>query len=345
MMKLTKNNLDNLITGASLLATGGGGSIASAKKIASKVKKPLKMVNLGELKKSDLLVTVFGVGGSEKNDPVVCSRIALKAFREIFKNPIKAIIPVEIGPLAVATAAFIAAENNLLLANADIVGFRSSPEVFLETISMPGLSREPAVIVNEKNDVLILLSSQSIEQTENIFRNFATLSGGDAFVVGYPLLVKDVNKVVGKGSLSFAISLGERLKNIGDKNSFLEFCRDCEFQFFSTGKVKRENKKTDGGFTTGTIVIADKNRERFQVFVKNENIVLRKKKEVLLTTPDSICLLDSKTRTGINNFENNTGKEVIILGRKALLIWRTEKGKKLFSPKNLGFNINQKLLK
>jgi len=48
--------------------------------------------------------------------------------------------------------------------------------------------------------------------------------------------------------------------------------------------------------------------------------------------------------SGINNFEDNTGKKVAILAKKAIPIWRTNKGKKLFSPKTLGFNYKQKLL-
>ena len=346
MKTLSKKDLTNLIIGSTLLSTGGGGSFLSAKKLTGKIKKIPKLAGLDELKDDSLVVTVFGVGGKENCNPAVTSKIALRSFENIFRKKIAAIIPVEIGPLATIVGVFAASVNNLPVLDADIVGFRSSPEVFLETITMANLSREPSVIANDKGDILILYKSKNIKTTEDIFRNFAALSGGDAFVAGYPLTVKQIRSVVANGSIRASIKIGGQLSLLKrNKISLSDFCRKNGFKILGEGKIVKEEKIVKKGFSFGKLQIINKAaKTNFQIFTKNENIVLLKNKRVILTVPDSICLLNKKTLTGILNFENNLGKEVFILGRKAISIWRTKKGEKLFSPKNLGFAFKQKLL-
>ena len=346
MKTLSKKDLTNLIIGSTLLSTGGGGSFLSAKKLTGKIKKIPKLAGLDELKDDSLVVTVFGVGGKENCNPAVTSKIALRSFENIFRKKIAAIIPVEIGPLATIVGVFAASVNNLPVLDADIVGFRSSPEVFLETITMANLSREPSVIANDKGDILILYKSKNIKTTEDIFRNFAALSGGDAFVAGYPLTVKQIRNIVGRESISTSIKLGSQLTKLREKKMTLSgFCRRSGFATLGEGKITKEEKIIKKGFSFGKIQILNKSSGvNFKVITKNENIILLKNKKATLTVPDSICLLDKKTFTGILNFENNFGKEVFILGKKAIPIWRTKKGKTLFSPKNLGFDFKQKLL-
>jgi len=333
-----------LIRGSSLLATGGGGSIDSAQKMIKRLKKKVRLVDLNELDKRDAVVTVFGVGGKEKNDPVVSVRFALAAFMKYANISPSAIIPVEVGPLAVATACFMASELKLPVLNADIVGFRSSPEVFIETISIPELPREPLAAANEKGETIILTKSTSIQTTEQILRNFATVSGGDAHVVGYPLNVRDIENVVGVNSISSSIAIGIALNKVQD-NSLVTFCTNNNFVVLANGIITRQKTAVKSGFTQGDVEIVDQSKNRWTIVIKNENMAALKNNNVVITIPDSICLLDMDTKTGINNFEKNVGKQVAILARRAIPIWRTKRGKALFSPKNLGLSIEQKLLR
>jgi hypothetical protein len=346
-MKLLKTkSLNRLILGSSLLATGGGGSLQSAKRLIKKLTKPIKLISLNELSPNDTVMTVFGIGGQEKCNPVIAAKAALNCFQTTFRQKVKAIIPVEIGPLAIAMPSFIAAEINLPLLDADIVGFRSSPEVFLETITIPGLSREPSVIANDQGDTLILYSSQNIQTTEKILRDFAVHSGGDAIVLGYPLKRKDIDQVVGRNSLSFSLKLGQQLQSLKNQSlSLKKFCRRNNFIILGQGKIIKQEKSINQGFTLGKYTIrSNSQNQKLDIFIKNENIALAKNGQIILTVPDLICLLDTDIFIGLNNFDKNIGKNIAILAKKSLPIWRTKKGLKLFSPKNLGFNLPQKIL-
>ena len=256
MKKIAKKDLERLIIGSSILGTGGGGSIASARILLGKMRKQVKLISLQELQDNDVVVTVFGVGGKENCDPIKASQTAFGTFQRIFKTNIKAIIPVEIGPLATLSAATIASELRIPLLDADIVGFRSSPEVFIETITLANLSREPSVIANDVGDVLILYSSSSLAKTEKILRNFAVTSGGDAFVVGYPLPAKKIRKVVGITSVSFTILLGKDIEMLQNGQvSQRELLENNSFVFLGEGTIISENKVVDQGFTKGSYVI------------------------------------------------------------------------------------------
>ena len=342
-MKILKGDiLIQFLIGASVLATGGGGSYEKAKNLLKNTS--VNLNGLNELNSNDIVCTVFGVGGKQVNDPVKSAVNAFQVFKKLFTEKVTAIIPVEIGPLASAISIFIADKINLPIVDADIVGMRSSPEVFLETITLKNLKREPSVIANE-SDAAILYRSRSYEMTENFFRNFAEQSGGDAFVVGYPLRIKEIKDVVARGSVSASIQIGKDLGKVEEgKKCLKEFCIRNYFKYIGEGKIVKEQKEVKKGFTVGKYIIKLTKESFLEVVIKNENIVCIKNKSVIVTTPDLICLIEKESLIGTNNFSKNINKDVIVLAKKAIPIWRSKKGRELFSPKNLGLNFKQKLL-
>lgn len=345
MRVLSKKSWQNIISGANLLATGGGGTIQKAMEILKKINKPVKLFCFGDLKKTDLVCTVFGIGGKQNCNPIVASQNAFTVFQKIVKKKISAIIPVEVGPMAIANAMFIASELKIPILDSDIVGMRSSPEVFLETISLASLDRTPCVIANDKNKFSVLIGKQNIQETEDFFRSFAVSSGGDAFVVGYPLKIKLLKNIVPEESVSLSKNTGFLLKRLKNKQIDLaKFCKTTDWIVFDIGKITTTQKNNSEGFCEGKYKIKSR-KNIWTVIFKNENLVLLKNNKVILTCPDSISLFDLELFEGVNNFEDNKNKKVAILVKKAIPIWRTKEGKKLFSPKNLGFDYKQKLLK
>lgn len=342
MKKLTRSELTDFLTGSTILSTGGGGSYASAVKLLKK--SSVSLVPLEDLDPEGIVCTVFGVGGKQVNDPVKSIKLAYEVFQKISKDKIVAIIPVEIGPLASAIGIYFASKLGLPVVDADIVGMRSSPEVFLETITLKNLKREPTVIANEKS-AAVLYESSSYKFTEDFLRNFAVLSGGDAFVMGYPLKVKQIKGVVGEGSITQSIGIGKSLENFkSGKTNLNGFCRKNQLVNLGEGQIVKEEKNDEKGFTQGEYVIQLSSRKTGKVILKNENVVVLIDGKVVVTTPDLICLLNTETYIGVENFSKNNGKKVAILARKAIPIWRTSQGRKLFSPQNLGLPFKQKLL-
>ncbi|MDP3998241.1 MAG: DUF917 domain-containing protein [bacterium] len=380
MKLILPNQWTEIISGANLLATGGGGTIKASLPIIKKIRQPTRLVSLSELKPDDLICTVFGVGGKQNCDSVVASRNAFAIFQQILKQPVAAMIPVEAGPMAFANTAFIADKLKIPLLDSDIVGMRSSPEVFLETITIPGLKRTPCVVADDKGKYLIIRSSKNPEELEKKLRDFAISVGGDAFVAGYPLKVEMVKGIVPENSITLSMQTGKTLQKLQiGKTDLNRFCKATGWSLLGRGEIIEVKKGPSKGFSEGKYVIrpiennansavvilgslgasrttpeSDSGQVRMTdsaklvnnltIIFKNENLVFLRNGKVVLTCPDSISLLDLGTFEAINNFESNNGKRVAILGRKSIPIWRTRKGKKLFSPKKIGLDFKQKLL-
>lgn len=344
MKFLQKQDIEKILLGSSLLGTGGGGTFKSAKRLTNQVLKPVKMVSLGELKKDAFICSVFGIGSTQNCNPIIASRNALELFIKVNNKEVAAIIPVEIGPESLATAFFIASKLNLPILDSDIVGLRSSPEIYLETITLKNISRTPCAVSDDKKNSLVLWQCNDYLILEKVLRDFAVSVGGDAFVAGYPLIVSAIKNLIPKNSISIAQRTGQLLEELrNEKINMNQFLRKSGWILFGTGVITSAIVNNSSGFTKGKYTIKS-GKNSLTILFKNENIILFKNKKLVFTCPDSLSLLDLDIFEGVNNFENNKGKKVTVLGKKAIPIWRTKKGKKLFHPKVLGFNYNQKLL-
>lgn len=345
MQILKQKYLKKIISGANFLGTGGGGTIAEAMPILKEIKKPVQLVSLNKLNKNDFLCTVFGVGAKQSCDSVIASKEAFWEFQKVCNKSFSAIVPVEVGTISIATSMLISSNLKIPILDSDIVGMRSSPEVFLETITLANLKRTPCVVCDSKGNKLVIRKEKSPKEIEKQLRKFAVFCGGDAFVAGYPLKVSLLKNVLPDGSITLSKKIGNEILKLKDKKINLDtFCQTINWQLIDFGTIKRIKKDSLKGFVKGRYEI-ESEKNIWTVIFKNENLVLLKNNKVILTCPDSISLLNLELFEGINNFENNKKKKVAILVKKAIPIWRTEKGKKLFSPKNLGINYRQILLK
>lgn len=341
-MKLRTVELKNILLGTSLLGTGGGGRFDVAQKVLQKISKPIELRSIDTINEKDLIVTAFMVGGlKKKGDLGNGAKKSIELLQKIIDRKISYLIPVEIGPTAVLNLLCIASELDLPVIDGDLVGFRSAPEIYVEAITLNNVNRLPIAAVNLEGDQLILYQTSSTEKIETILRDFSAQSKSEVYVAGYPVFKKQIANYFGKGSLTFSLEVGSCL--IGDKKSLLSSLKNKGFIFVDSGVIISQEEFSIKGFTAGKLLIkAVKNT--YEIIYKNENIALLKNKKVLVTSPDSIILLDIVSKVGINNGEDNKNKKVYILAKKALAVWRTKKGRKLFSPRNLGLNYKQRLL-
>lgn len=347
-MLLTKNDWLNIVKGATILSTGGGGDLQEAKEVFKEVfknKKQIPLVKLSELNSNDVVCTAYiagSVGSFERSTKPLIK--AFNCLQEIIKKPIKGILPVEIGPGDIAETVKIASVADLPVIDADFVGKRSSPEVYLETITLRNLPRTPMVISGSNGKTIKILKNKSPQQIEKIVRKFAQDSGGDAFVVGYPLTVKKIKGVVGENTLS----LCQKIDNVLSENDNVKkIVALTNGSLLFEGSVTSKIAKDDKGFLTGYIKIKGQNNFKGKVgkiYFKNENLLFWVNDKLILTCPDLICVLDQKTKLGVYNRDIKLKQNVIILGIPSLPIWKTTKGQKLFSPRTFGYNFKPVLL-
>ena len=341
MKLLTNKNWGTLLLGSTFYGTGGGGSPLLARDIYQQLNRrvgiPLR--SLDELVKPGICITAYTVGSlSQKTFPKKILSLAKTHLEKRLQTPIIGIIPVEIGPLSIALAVALAADLNLPLVDADFVGGRSTPEVFLETITLFNIPRTLLIVASPEGDIITIETASTYKKEETLLRSLATSSGGYAYVLGYPILPSLAKKSLVKNTVSQAIRVGQIIQ----ENKLLSRLESVEGVLLFQGKITDIATTLTGGFTTKQVTL--KNKEAIaKVFIKNESLVFWINEKTILTCPDLIILLNAKGKPLYNN-DLSKGMNITIVGVKSAPLWRSNKGVQLFNPKLFGFPFKPVLL-
>lgn len=343
-MILTQINLKNILVGSTFLGTGGGGRIDKANLLMRKIEKIINLVDIESIKSNDMIFTSYGIGNlKQAGNPFIPNKNNLILIKKFIKKPVKYLIPVEIGPVSVMNIFLISNYLNIPVIDGDLVGFRASPEIYLETITLGNINRLPIVSSNSNGDSIVIYKTSSIKRIETILRDFSSSSVSKTYVMGYPMKKNQIQNIFGNKSITYTLKIGSILSSGKNIQEIIEKLNALEIQYISSGTIIKQTEFKVKGFTAGKLLIQSK-KDVFEIVYKNEYLVLIKNDRIILTCPDSILLLDEKSLIGIINSENNKNKNVMIFIKKSIPIWRTRKGLKLFSPKNIGLNYSQKLL-
>lgn len=329
-MQLSKQQLRKIIEGSTVLGTGGGGRLDSAMAVLKELPS-VELISAQDLEDDDIVITAYGAGGltKPKNTSEVMNK-GLELLQRQLPKPVKAIVPVEIGSYSLAAAFEIAAKLGVPVVDGDLVGYRSVPEIFIELVTLAGLSRCPLVFGNNAGDLVLLESTDSPERLEQIVRSFADESESNTFVLGYPYTKKQLIQCLAQDSVSYCMDMKSVLKN--------------DFQLVDDGLVVEDVKEEVDGFTKGYLSVKGTGAT-YKIEFKNEYLVMLKNGTLQVTCPDFICVVDAESQLGLNNGDDNNGKRVNIYIRPAIARWRTKDGLALFTPEKLGLDYMQKVLK
>ena len=328
-MQLSKQQLRKMIEGSTVLGTGGGGRLDSAMSVLKELP-TIELISADDLSDDDIVITAFGAGGltKPKNTTEVLNK-GLELLQKQLPKSIKAIVPVEIGPYSLAATFEIAAKLGVPVVDGDLVGYRSVPEIFIELVTLAGLSRCPLVFGNNAGDLTLLNNTDSPEHLEQIVRSFADESESNTFVLGYPYTKKQLLQCLAQNSVSYCMDIQGVLEN--------------DFKLVDEGLVLEDVKEELGGFTKGYLSVKCV-EATYKIEFKNEYLVLLKNGFLQVTCPDFICVVNAESQLGLNNGDDNNGKRVKIYVRPAIAQWRTQDGLALFTPNKLGLDYSQKVI-
>lgn len=342
MKKISHIDFPALLSGCTFFGTGGGGSPAEANESYDRLRGINATINLASLEDfadSDMIITVFAVGSvastGSHTQPV---KIALARLEQELKQKIAGIIPVEIGPASVAMVLDTAQGLGLPVVDADVVGGRSTPEVFLETITLFHMARTPAAIAAMNGDCEFLAGPSTPQQEEEFFRSFAAAHGDQAYIVGYPMSVAAMKKSISWGTVTRALEAGREIA-VGKIDDYVT--NQNGKKLFS-GTVSEIKNITQAGFTTQMVSLTGATGQA-KLFVKNESLILWVNDLVVLTCPDLIILTHANNQP-IYNAEIQSGLKVNIYGMPSVALWRSEAGQKLLQPETFGFHFPPTLL-
>ena len=348
-------DIENLVVGATILGTGGGGDPQTGLKILRQdlaEERKLLLASETDLDPESTVICAYHCGsipppdrerGRERTRGLVSDEeVMLKGLQAMEKRlgkKIGGVIPTEIGGGNTPAALHLAALLGIPAIDADQVG-RSAPELVQSSYLVNNVEATPSVVVDNFGDVTIVERYANPAQYEAIVRSLAVAGGGSAFVIDSPISATRAFAAGIGGTVTRAIDLGgvaNRSRAEGN-NPAIAIAQFLDAFSLFHGEISEFTLEEMAGFLVGEFwVDGDKewSSQRLKVSVKNENMVAWRDGEPVAMIPDLICLVD-ESGEGVTNSAVRRGLTVSVFGVRSPPIWRTERGLDHFGPRRLG---------
>jgi DUF917 family protein len=370
MKILSKENMLDYITGATILGCGGGGGAEGGINMVNDALDKgfeFKLVELSELDDNDILCIVAGVGGGvpqevrdkvahyhelfskEENSRLVRLQRAAKELSMYIRKDITSFIAAETGGGNGVLPMYLNALEGKPSVDADCCG-RAKPEMGMSLTAVAEIPITPLAMVTPFMETVILKNAVDDLRAEDITRSVAVASGGGVTVARCPAKVLDYKRGTAQGIVTQCIQIGEAIRKAKAQGKAPDkaFINVSDAVELFKGKVDSFDMKGTGGFNWGDWYIdgtGPYEGQSLRVWFKNEHLVSWLDGKPNAMGPDLICILESKSFETLSNFKpsgEHNGKHVTVYGIKAIDAWRKPKGIELFGPKHFGFDIDYK---
>lgn len=331
MKKLNESDFKNLVKGTSILSTGGGLPVQEMNRqyglLVEQDKFP-SLMSVEELQESDFVCSAYGVGSvadAENIDITSMAKIALEQFSTIVNKKIAALVPGEIG--GETSALVLGAMLNIPVLDADLVGGRAVPNIEMDVFTLNDIPITPVVVVSSSGKTFSMLEDMPAYDIEKKVRKFVSENGKSGLLVGYGIGGGVAKEVLPNGTLSKSLRVGA-----GEKLT--------EAEKVCLGKVSNVSLESVNGFLVGTIEVSTQNEEVYSIQVKNEFISIEAGGVLVGSVPDSVLMINTKSKFGVHSNSVSLGMPVEILLLPRMDMWKSERGMELMGPK--AFNIDAK---
>ncbi len=353
MRTLEWDSLQDILIGAALLGTGGGGSLDKGLETVRadlRSGRSVRLADPDELAPDTWACTPYYCGslaptgktpfkaGKAPYDGQECL-LAAKVLERHLGVSFGTTVATELGGGNTAAALSVAAQLGLPALNADGAG-RSVPDLQHSTYFVAGIPIAPMGIANKYGDEAVVQHVEDDFHAEALVRAMAVASGGHVGVADHPGRIADLRKGLVLRSITFSEKVGHAIRGKAKDIVHAVLAATDGYLLFR-GVAASDCKYDDtAGFTFGEMALrgVDEDRgSRYRIWFKNENIMAWKNGRVDVTAPDLVCLLDVDKRAPILNPWLKKGQRIAVFGLPAPEIWRTPRGVEGFGPGYFGY--------
>lgn len=358
MIKLTREDLQDIIYGCTVLGTGGGGELKTGLDMVLAdfdAGHEFKLIALEDIPDDALIGSPYNAGSVSPLSEEDIEKFkkydvdedynltSFKALEKFLGQKFYAAITTELGGANSAVAFSVAARLGIPIVDGDPAG-RSVPELQQSTFQLNGVSISPLSIASKFGDTVIIDKAADGDRAEDLVRAMAAASQNTVGVTDHPITGKEIKKSAISGAISYALEIGKALREAKESGEDVgeAIAKAGEGYVLFRGIVKDHDWEDRAGFTYGNIYI-DGHKEyegdEYKIWYKNENLVTWKNGKPHVTGPDLVCFLEAKTGEPVTNPYHKKGMEVIIVGLPCAKEWREEKAVKQLNPEHFGFDI------
>ena len=352
-MKISKDDLVDIATGAAFLGTGGGGDPYIGRLLAMNA---VEEYGAPEVIEPDVLaddasvftIAMLGVP-TVLGEKAACGDdvdLAIRRLEQRLSRKAEALIGLEIGGINSLLPVMAAARLRLPLVNADGMG-RAFPELQMTTFNVHGVSCTP-LSVTDDHLTSIVVDTGDAKSAEDLVRIASVHLGCSVVLSSYPMTGEEVKHTAVKGTLVLAREIGRAIargRKEGDPVETLvrylrttPYYNECKVLF--DGKVRDIRRETKLGFSIGHCELAALNgsASTMQISFQNEHLVARLDGKVKAIVPDLICLVDRETGAPVPVDGLKYGQRLKVIATSAAPIMRAPESLAMFGPGAFGFD-------
>lgn len=347
VLEIGAQELEWLALGAAIFGAGGGGDPRLGHHMASQAiahSGPVQLLDLDELEDDQLILPICMMGATTVMVEKFGSGTEALRLQEAVENEagtqVAAICCLELGGLNGVVPFAWAARAGLPVVDADLMG-RAFPELQMTTAHLAGVSATPAVMTDERGNV-VTLSTTTAVWAEDIARSVCTTMGAEATICLYPMTVGTARGATVRNSITSAMAAGRVMLEVAD-DPVRAMCDHLNGYPLIEGKVVDVDRQTTEGFARGSAIVEGIGacggrvaRLEFQ----NENTVLIEDGRVRASVPDIITAVDLHTARPIVTELLRYGQLVSIVGLPIDSLWRTAEGLAVAGPRAFGYDFD-----
>lgn len=302
MYTINESDMQLIVNGASFLASGGGGGVASAKAVIDNVMSfasEVQIISSAEIQDTDNLLVVCGVGAPDapnldfKNSP----GYALTGLQTMTGDQFKCVLPIEVGAMNSMIPLLACAQYGIPMLDGDGAG-RSVPQMSMCTYALQNFPVSETLVVSEEDQQFPLHPSDATELEAQV-RQVVSTKLQDAGTVGtWPVTgaqIKGADAYV-PGSLSLAKAIGTAMATTDPLTAVQalvnQYYSDSAV-IMSTGTVTAANNSVEDGFDVGTITVSNGQGMTVDLYFVNESLLatidMNGQPTAFILGPDMIC--------------------------------------------------------
>lgn len=351
LRELEPQALEPLATGAWILGAGGGGSPYLSYLNARNLYREGRRVTLmdpGDLADDDLVAVVSNMGaplvGQERlSDPALAAK-PVRMMEEYLGRRFRAVMTVEIGGGNAFQAILVGGITGLPVVDADAMG-RAFPEAQMTSFAIADLPMFPLTLADVRDNAVIVTRAASWKWMERISRKVCAEVGSIAATCKAPRTGREVRDHGILHTVGKAVRLGRTVHDARRRHEdpVAAVVSAEQGKVLFRGKIADVQRRTTEGFLRGRARVEgaeDWQGSVLRLEFQNEFAAGWLDGEVIATTPDIICVLDSVSGEGIGTEALRYGQRVGVVVLPSPEVLRTPRGLEHVGPRAFGYDFD-----
>lgn len=335
---ISRDDIEMIGLGASLLGTGGGGNVHLGRLKLRRILeqgRTVEVIDIGEVPPDAIGIGFSGMGAPtidvEKIPNGFEGERAVHAVEQAGGYHFRFLVVGEIGGSNALEALHVGAMTGLPVVDADPMG-RAFPELQMDTFMIHGITPCPLGLADAHGTTAVLNAIESPYRAEHYARALTVAMGGSA-ALAFPVVTgEQVRQYAVHGSLSLAHYLGRLMTRHRNLTTLIDGLREkFDVSLLAEGKIVDVERRTMAGFARGQVTLSGPGGP-YTILLQNEFLALLAKDRVLASVPDLITVVDHDTGLPISTDQLRYGMRVGVLGIPAPESLKSERALAFVGP-------------